>query len=346
MKINKLKLINDLNKVLPGISTGTVTLEGADTVVFSKGHIYSYNSAISVDVKESEETGLTGVVKGLDFYNCLTKLPSDEIEIEIANGAWNFIDGKIKVKINLLPEGNIFERFDSLAPNNHWIEIDGKDFQNALKVCNMPKNSSKFAGIYGTGNTFLSTDSFIMNRYTTKHQYPVFWIDNNSVAELMKWDNFTHVEMNKMWLQFKSVDETVFSVRTLATEGFPIERINEVLENSIQTVPEFESEFSSEFYDAINRAATFSGESDKHEVVNFDITSTGSKVSSERVSGAYEEVIENIKTEGPEFNIKLDIHTISECASLFSKFKLLKSGSYFRILFVQDSALKLFSTVM
>ena len=50
MKMNRLKLMADLNKVLPGITTGKTILEDADTAVFRKGHIYTYNSAISVDV--------------------------------------------------------------------------------------------------------------------------------------------------------------------------------------------------------------------------------------------------------------------------------------------------------
>lgn len=345
MKINKSKLIEDLNKALPGIATGTVTLEGADAIVFSKGHIYSYNSAISVDVKESEETGLKGVVKGQDFYNCLVKLPNNEVELEVVEGAWQITDGKIKVKINLLPEGNIFERFDSLTPNEQWIEIDGKDFNNALKVCNMAKNTSKFAGVYATGNTFLSTDSYLINRYTAKQEYPLFWISTNAVSELLKWDDFTAVEINKTWLQFKSKDGTIFSVKTLATEGFPFDRVNKVLDDTANTTPEFESEFTTQFYEAINRSASFSGESEGHEVVCFDIGPEGSKVSSERVSGAYEEEIAEIKSENP-FNLKLDIHMIQDCASMFKKFKLLKRGSSINILLTEDSAYKLFSTIM
>lgn len=345
MKLNRVKLINDLNKVMPGISTGTVVLEGADTIVFSKGHIYSYNSAISVDVKMSEEIELQGVVKGEDFYNCLTKLPNDEIELEVVDNTWHLKDGKINVKITLLSVNNIFERFESLAPNNTWIDIDGVEFNKALKVCNMPKNSSRYAGVYVNGTEFLSTDGYVMNKYTVKENYPLFWINNNAVSELLKWDSFTAVEMNKTWLQFKSVEGTIFSVKTLDTSAFPSERVSKVLEDVANTPATFESEFTDDFYKAIDRAAAFSGESDDHEVVSFNIGKEGSVVKSERTSGAYEEVIEEIKSD-TEFEMLLDIQMIRDSAPLFTKFKLLQRAESINILLIQDSAYKLLSTIM
>ena len=49
MKIDRKKLVSELARALPGISVGTVKIEGADTFVFKGGHIYTYNSVISVD---------------------------------------------------------------------------------------------------------------------------------------------------------------------------------------------------------------------------------------------------------------------------------------------------------
>ena len=344
MKVNRLNLIQDMNKALPGIATGTVTIENADTVVFNNGHIYSYNSAISVDVAEKEASGLKGVVKGIDFYNCLTKLPGDEIELEEADGVWKITDGTIKVKINLLPEGKLFERFDSLKPNENWTEIDSEDFLSGLKICNMPKNSSKFAGIYFKGNSFASTDSYTINRYTSKNTYPEFWISNSAVAELLKWNDFVGVELNKMWLQLKSSDGTVFSVRTLDTAGFPLERVLGVLNSSLETEADFNSEFTDEFYTAIGRAAAFSSEDDGHEVVCFNIGKDGSTVNSERVSGAYEEKILSIKSD-IDINLKLDVAMMLDCSTYFKKFKLVSRGEQKTLILETENAVKQVATI-
>ena len=344
MKVNRLNLIQDMNKALPGIATGTVVLENADTVVFNNGHIYSYNASISVDVAEKEASGLKGVVKGIDFYNCLTKLPGNEIELEEGDGVWKITDGTIKVKINLLPADKLFERFEILKPNENWTEINSEDFLNGLKICNMPKNSSKFAGIYFKGNNFVSTDSYTINRYTSKNTFPEFWINNSAVAELLKWNDFVGVELNKMWLQLKSSDGTVFSVRTLDTSAFPLERVLQVLNTSIATDVEFASEFTDEFYTAISRAAAFSSEDDGHEVVNFNIGAEGSTVNSERVSGAYEEKILSIKSD-VDINLKLDVAIILDCSTYFKKFKLVSRGQQKTLILETENAVKQVATI-
>lgn len=344
MKVNRLSLIQDMNKALPGIATGTVVLENADTVVFNDGHIYSYNSAISVDVKETNPSGLKGVVKGIDFYNSLMKLPGDEIELEATENAWKITDGSIKVKINLLPEGKLFERFNSLKSNENWTEIDSQDFLNGLKICNMPKNSSKYAGVYFKGNTLISTDSYTINKYTSKNTYPEFWINNSAVAELLKWNDFVSIELSKMWLRLKSSNDTVFSVRTLDISPFPLERILGVLETSLATEPDFNSEFTDEFYTAINRAATFSSEDEGHEIVCLNIGAEGSTVNSERISGAYEEKILNIKSD-IDIQLKLDVQMILDCSSFFKKFKLVTRGEQKTIILETENAVKQVATI-
>ena len=96
MKINRKNLLNTINKVLPGIAVGNVAIDGADTIVFTNGHVYSYNAAISVDAKLPDDIDFKGVVKGQDFYNCISKLPGDEIELEVTESSWEITDGKIK----------------------------------------------------------------------------------------------------------------------------------------------------------------------------------------------------------------------------------------------------------
>jgi len=344
MKINRLNLVQDMNKVLPGIATGTMTIENADTVVFNEGHLYSYNSSISVDVVESEPTGLKGVVKGIDFYNCLMKLPGDEIECEVTKDNWIFTDNSIKVKIKLLPEGKLFERFTSLKPTDNWIKIDGEDFSRSLRICNMPKNSSKFAGIYFKNHDVLSTDTFAINHVVSKNDYPEVFISNAVVAELLKWNNFTEIQYNKMWLQLKTTEGTVFSARTLDITKFPSKSILQSLDKRSEIKPDLVSEFSNDFFSAIDRAASFSSENDGHQVINFDIFADMSVITSERISGAYEEKILNIKSENP-INLKLDVQLMQSCASYFRKFKIITNGESKNILLEADNAYKLVTTI-
>ena len=349
MKVNRTSLISDLNKVMPGISTGTSVIEGADTVVFDNGHIYSYNAAISVDVIESTPTGLKGIVKGVDFYNCLNKLISEEIEVESTEKEWIIKDGKIKVKMTLLNPGNTFERFKSLTPNESWVEIDGEDFNKALTICYMPKNNSKYAGICVKGKTFISTDSMLINRYVAKNEYPSFFISNEATAQLIKWNDFTHIEMNKNWIQFKSKNGTIFSVRSLAMEAFPFDQISAAIDGYVSLESILESSFTPEFYNAVERASTFSKEDEGHEVIDMNITTKGCVIKSERVSGNYEEEVSDIKSKDVDYNLELDINMIRSCRSYFDTFKLAEKekedGTIRVIILSKDSSVKVFTAI-
>lgn len=346
MKINKLKLLNDIEKAMPGIASGTVVIENADSIVFYKNHIYTYNSAVSVCVCDSQESNLNCAVKGIDFYNCLKKLPNEEIEIESTTEQLIIRDGKIKVKVNTLPIDKITDRFDSLIPSENWNEIDGKDFQKALKICTMSKNTSKFAGIYHDKDGFLSTDSYVINTYKTSYNLPDFWIADSAVAELRKWDSFTHVQLNKMWLQFKSVDETIFSVRCLDISSFPIERVKGFIDRTMSLESVFNSTFTTEFYEAVTRASVFSGESDGHQTVEIKFTKTGTTIASKRISGEYEETVENVVSENEDFDLMFDVSMILESAEYFSDFKLIKNGALTIIMLENETAHKVFSNII
>ena len=131
MKIKKSELLKSLTKVLPGIETGNVSIEGADSIVFHKGHIYSYNSAISVDV-DCGDLNIEAIVKGQEFYNCIGKLPNEDIDINVTEKALEITDEKIKVQIKLLKQDDAFEKFKTLEPTDDWTDIDGDDFAKAL----------------------------------------------------------------------------------------------------------------------------------------------------------------------------------------------------------------------
>ena len=353
MKVNRLKLVNDVSKALPGIATGTVAMEGADSLVFVNDHIYSYNSSISVNVEESEKSGLKGVVKAQDFYNCITKLPSDEVDVEVTDTTWKITDGKIKVTMKLLPQGDILERFKKLLPTEDWTDIDGVDFQNALKVCLIKGDTSPFAGVYFKDNVALATNKYIINKYNLKNNYPEFWVSIASAQELIKWDNFEKVQFDKQWLHFKSADGAVFSVRTLATDNYAYDKIMGIYETAMKKEIGLSIDLTDNFFDSISRASSFSNLVDDHDTVAITFGKECS-VEGSRLSGDYSEIIDGLTVENLEspVTMKFDVGTFLLSSKIFSKFIIysadgkINGDEFTHVSLQSDNCVKLFSNVI
>lgn len=351
MKINRPNLLSSINKVLPGIATGNVSIDGADTIVFYKGHIYSYNSEISVDVKLVDGIDLEGIVKGQEFYNCLSKLPGDEIEIDVTEGKWKITDGKIKVSITLVTSDNILDRFKSLTPSDNWYDIDGEEFNKALKVCTIRSNTSAFGGIYFKDKIAFSTNKWVMNKYNLSKDYPEFWISDKAVAQLLKWNNFKKVQYNKAWVQFQSEDDTVFSVRSLNTTDYPISQILPMLESEAVANKAFTLELKPQFYDAINRASEFSSAIDDHETVTVEF-GKDIKIKGSRTSGDYEETVNDMTVDIPNAKeMNFDYSDFISSEKFFDVLKVIADSPDFDVsepvhcILESENAIKLFSSM-
>lgn len=356
MKINKASLLADLNKVMPGLATGTVAIENADTLVFANGHIYSYNSIISVDVKCSQEISLEGTVKGQDFYDCISKLPTDEIEIETVNNKWNISSGeKIKVSMNLLPSGEFVQTLDSIKPSENWLPIDGNDLHNALSVCAIKGNVASFAGVYIKDNVALSTNQWIINKYTLKDNYPEIFISEACAEELMKWKSFTALQVNKVWLQFKSDDGVIFSVRTLDSKKFVSDRVTSAMNAIVQNNHVVKVSLNDEFFNVVQRAAVFSNTIDEHSAIGLFFQEGKVLVNSSRVSGDYKEIVDGMTVEMDNispFKLMFDFNVFLSSEKYFRNLDILSADDAVHpnepvyVIMTNENSIKVFSSLV
>lgn len=350
MKIKKSELLKSLTKVLPGVETGNVSIDGADTIIFHDGHIYSYNSAISVDVAYAD-LKIEAVVKGQEFYNCIGKLPDEEIDIEVTDKALEITDEKIKVQIKLIKQDDVLERFKTLAPTDDWADIDGDDFAKALKTCRIAANVTNFAGVYFKGDSAISTNRCIINKYILKNEYPTFWLNDKVVNELAKWNNFEKVQVNKAWVQFMTNDGTVFSARGMNLDNFPYDKIAGLVKAQAAQTPTFTLELTPQFYDALNRASEFSHSYEEYFVVDVEFGKE-IKVESARDSGKYEEVVSGLSVDIPNTKkMAFDFKDFIASEKFFKTFKVLADSPDFstdvpvHCLLENDCAIKIFSSI-
>ena len=297
MTIQKKTLLESLKNALPGVESGNVVIQGADTFAFHDGKIFSYNDAISVTVPIDSEGLVTesieGVVHADEFFKVISKFPGDEISLEVSDDgkSWNLKCGKAKAQMTLI-DFDFNVRLKGVTPDeNSWIEVTEELFAG-IGGCKMSVNKTPLSGVYVSGKYIVSSDGYQINRFEMKeNDLPTFWISDSSVMELMKIKGFNALQIQDSWVHFKTEDGTVFSIKTLNKDKFPFEKINQILETSNFSDDDLHANFPAELFNAIDRAGSFSIEISGHTSVRLTLSSEGIEVSSERTTGKYSELI-------------------------------------------------------
>ena len=129
------------------VDNSNITVENADTIVFTNGHVYSYNSAISVDAKLPEGVDFKGVVKGQDFYNCINKLPGDEIQIETDDENNVFIKSMNSEFKIIGMSADEFPVINNETDESEFIEFDKSTFKEMIDKTSFAASIDEARGI-------------------------------------------------------------------------------------------------------------------------------------------------------------------------------------------------------
>lgn len=358
MVIQKKELVESLKACMPGIETGSVVLQGADSFVFYDGKIFTYNDTISVTVPVASEglleEGIEGCVKAEEFFKIVNKFPADEIKFTVTEkNTWLLKSGKAKAEMTLL-DFDFESRLKNIAPKeDSWIELN-EDFVFGVGCCKMATNKTQLAGVYIEGNDIISTDGNQMNCYIMKKTtLPKIWISDNSANELLKLKKLVAMQLQGTWVHFKAEDGILFSIKTLQTESFPYSRVKTIIDTSDPEKAILHAKFPKDLFNAIDRAVSFSIDISEHSAVRLVISKEKIEVSAERSSGKYSEKVaweETIKEEFEPFTVYVDAQMMQFVAQRTVEFYLLKGPVYNRkslprLLFVTESSKHLLATL-
>ena len=295
MTINRKVLLDSLKLAMPGIDVGNAVLQGADAFVFYKGNLFTYNDSIAVLVP-IESTGLVsedveGAVHAKQFYNVISKFTSDEITFEVTEkGSWALKCGKAKAEINLL-DFDYKKRLEGVSPKeDSWTDVP-KDFMEALLSCRMTGNKTPLSGMYVKDNIVLSTDGMQINLYNLSSNVPKFWISDASLNELLKLKEPKLMQLDGVWVHFKTVENVILSIKTLNDEKFPYDKIINLMNTAQPKDTDLHATFPKEVFAAVDRASDFSLESSDTQVVRLVLSNEGVEISAERNSGNYHESV-------------------------------------------------------
>ena len=352
MTIDRKQLLESLKFAMPGIETGTVTLQGADTFIFYNGKIYTYNDSVSVCVPIIQsgllEENIEGAVKAEEFFKIISKLPNDEINFLVTeNKSWILKSGKAKVEMTLI-DFDYQSRIKEIEPKDDWVKLND-EFISGVSICKMAVNKTPLNGIYVKEDRIISTDGWQMNKFKMeKTKLPEFWISDSSVDELLKIKSFEEMQLNDNWVSFKTKDGLILSLKTLNISQFPCEKVEKLLEVSKPKETDFHAKFPKELFNVIDRATSFGIDISERIAVRLVLSKEKIEVSSERASGKYSEKVawdEEIKIDFEPITIYVDATMMEFIAKRSLEFYLYNSTGVPRLLFVTEQSIHLMSTL-
>lgn len=351
MKIQRDDLLKVLGKCLPGIEQGaSLLLEGADTFVFQKGWVHSYNGNVSVSSPfEAGEKAIEGSVKAQEFYNIISKLPSRELTILQKEKMWLIKMGKIRVELVLMNQ-ELDDYVKNLALDDvEWFDLP-ETFEEGMKCCKMNcQTSDSYGGVFVKDDKMASTDGRRINFFQLGEKMKCFWIRDNSVSELLKLGDLEQYGISSGWVHFRSREKTFFSCMRLNDENFPFEKMKTVLEKHKQEDSDVSNILPEGVGTAIDRASALSMEVSGFKAVKLVLRNDFVEVFSRRSAGSYSEKISWMNPFKEEIE---PISILIDCDS--AKYALTRSRDFYvkqiekntiRLIFFDDSFTHLIATL-
>lgn len=303
MKLNKLDLLNALEKVKPGLANREM-IEQSTSFTFLDNRVVTYNDEISIShpVKGME---VTGAVKAQALYAFLSKIKKEEIDLE-----WE--DNQVIIKAGRAKAGLIFETEvklplkEEIGEIKKWTPLPDK-FIEALKLCHpcASRDMSRpiITCVHLAGDIIEASDTFQIIRYRLPSKIipdKSILLPAHSIRELIKYD-IKEMAYAGTWIHFRTEDGTIFSARTI--EGvFP------------DTSPYLEIEGNEfEFPDAMKEALDKAGVFTRNDLNPGEIPTVTVEVKGQRITikaknsyGWFEEVLKS-SYEGKGFTFFIGI---------------------------------------
>ncbi len=322
MKIEKKLFLDAMKKCLPGVEKGTAIIDGADTFVFSKKAIHSYNDNISVSVPFITEKEIDGAVKSIDLFNLISKISSDEIEIEEREESFKITDGKTKIEMIKIKD-SISEYISTLNISKlEWKSLPD-NFLEAIRLCRINNNSAPQRGIFVDDKKMMSTDIVRINYFELSSKIDRFWLDDPSVSELVKIEGLEEYSVSESWTHFKSKNGTIFSCKRKDDSRYPEQKIEEIVKSRIAEIHkkekdegDVEGSFPKEISNVVDRVSVLSSEVEGSSAIRMTIRKDELEFFAKKYAG---KINEKIKLDQPlkkdvEIKIWVDSSFLIEAA--------------------------------
>lgn len=313
MRINREQLLNQLESVMPGLSTREI-IEQSSCFVFEDNTVHTFNDEIAC----SKETDLSikGAVQAIPLINLLRKLQEETLEITVHKGKL-LIKGK-KRRAGIRLEEKILLDMETWESPKKWSAIAENlvDAVSMVQHC-AGNDESQFVStcIHIHPDWIEACDNFQAGRYIieTGIKESVL-IRKDSLKHIISM-NMTKFSETKSWIHFKNPDELILSCRRFVEEYPDITSVLEVKGSPI-LLPKGLKE-------AAEKAEIFSSENVEDNEVKIHLENGKVKIKGEGVSGWYSE-IKKAKYNGPPITFTISPKLLTELVERHNKCRISK----------------------
>lgn len=226
VNIEKAGLLAAIKKVLPGVERGSTTIDGADQILFTGVSVSSYNGEVAVTAPCNTQ-GLSFSVKGMDFYNLVSKMNDLNLTIELADKKLKIKGGRTKAMMALLDASVIRESVGALELDKLNYSPFTEEFLGGVRLCALSGNVESTRGIavadFGETSAIFGADTNRVCVYPLDTKMSPFWVDDSTFNDALKVGTPKEYSVSDIWLHLRYEDGAVFSAHLKDLTPYPVD---------------------------------------------------------------------------------------------------------------------------
>ena len=323
MRINREKLLEQLESVMPGLSPREI-IQQSSCFIFKKKKVVTYNDEIACT--QDCLLPFEGAVQAKPLIDILRKLKEDTIEVDTKDGEL-LIKGKNK-RMGITMDAEILLPIETVENPEEWANLPD-DFADAISIVQhcASGDETRFAltCIHLHPKWIESCDAHQAARYMTEMpiEKPIL-VRKDSIKYIVSLD-MTEISETESWVHFRSPANLILSCRRWE-EDFP--ELTDILK--VTGTP---TQFPKGLVDAIDKAQVFSTENAEENQITIELQPDKLRITGRGVNGYYKEITQ-IKYKGKPLAFQIAPQLLADlikrhnsCEILIDKIKV-AAGKY------------------
>ena len=252
--VQRTTFLQAVERVLPAI--GDSNVEGADSVVFSKGWAHSYRDDMSISAPIKDLDTLEAAVNAKKLAAIVKKLKADVIEVSKTDTALVLKCGTFQGELLLQPD-TLSHAIASLNLDAvEWTTVpDG--LTTAIALCRLENHRDKYPVVYFSDDLVIAVTGFRWNYGKVNGgPMPTFAIHTETAKALLSLGDLANYSVGDLWAHFHTENGAIFSAK-VQDSAFPAKVILAALNNVNTAEAVFKVDMPKDLAETVDRVAVF-----------------------------------------------------------------------------------------